>query len=292
MSILDLVRLPGGIRRGRLEVAGGPLALLDTGEPVPATGRRPVVLVPGYTGSKEDFASLLRPLAAPGRRVVAYDQRGQHESPGPDDPAAYRVAELAGELLEVLAWLDAGPGGGPAHVVGHSFGGLVARAAALARPAAFASLTLLDSGPGAVDGLRAERIRRLRPVLDHEGLPAVWQRLQALAATEGASPPPAEVGAFLRTRFLASSPVGLREMGQHLLDEPDRVAELARTGIPLLVCHGETDDAWSPAVQADMARRLRARHVSIPGAAHSPNVEAPDVTAATLTAFWSDLEDG
>ena len=42
-----------------------------------------VLLVPGYTGSKEDFIALLGPLAAAGRRVVAVDLRG----PVPDAPA-------------------------------------------------------------------------------------------------------------------------------------------------------------------------------------------------------------
>src|SRR6478672_6946134 len=70
----------------------GPLTALDTG---PAD-RGTVLMVAGYTGTKEDFAPLLRPLHSAGLRAVALDQRGQYESPGPDDPAAYTVAELAG----------------------------------------------------------------------------------------------------------------------------------------------------------------------------------------------------
>jgi pimeloyl-ACP methyl ester carboxylesterase len=77
----------------------GPLAALDTGgEAVRGTA----LLVAGYTGSKEDFAPLLAPLAEAGYRVVAIDQRGQYESPGPDDPSAYSVEELAGDVLEVV----------------------------------------------------------------------------------------------------------------------------------------------------------------------------------------------
>src|SRR4030095_4604727 len=75
----------------------------------PPPGRSPgveaalgtVLLVAGYTGSKEDFAPLLAPLAEAGHRVVAIDQRGQYESPGPDDPAAYSVAELAADVVAV-----------------------------------------------------------------------------------------------------------------------------------------------------------------------------------------------
>ena len=74
----------------------GPLAALDTG----GDGvRGTVLLVAGYTGSKEDFAPLLAPLAEAGFRAVAIDQRGQYESPGPDDPAALHGRRAGGDVL-------------------------------------------------------------------------------------------------------------------------------------------------------------------------------------------------
>ena len=79
-------------------------------------------------------------------------------------------------------------------------------------------------------------------------------------------------------------------MGDALLGAPDRTAELAATGLPLLVAYGAADDAWPPATQADMARRLGARHAVIAGAAHSPGVEQPDATVAVLEEFWSSLD--
>src|SRR4051794_12052793 len=74
----------------------GPLTALDTGGKTP---QGTVLMVAGYTGSKEDFAPLLAPLAEAGWRVVALDQRGQYESSGPDDPSAYSVPELGADLL-------------------------------------------------------------------------------------------------------------------------------------------------------------------------------------------------
>jgi pimeloyl-ACP methyl ester carboxylesterase len=41
-----------------------------------------------------------------------------------------------------------------------------------------------------------------------------------------------------------------------------------------------------------MAHRLGARRVCIPGAAHSPAVEAPATTASILTEFWNTAESG
>ncbi|MGY1740730.1 MULTISPECIES: alpha/beta fold hydrolase [unclassified Blastococcus] len=263
----------------------GPLAALDSGGP---GERGTVLMVAGYTGSKEDFAPLLAPLTDAGYRVVAVDQRGQFESPGPDDPARYSVAELAGDLLAVARVL-AGETGVP-HLLGHSFGGLVARAAVLADPAAFRSLTLLGSGPSRLVGPRAELLDHLGPLLAAGGVPLVHETLEQLAMTDPkAQAVPAPTREFYARRFLANSAAGLRGMADAMTSEPDRVAELAATGMPVLVAHGVADDAWTPAAQADMATRLGARHAVIPRAIHSPAVENPPETLAVLLDFWSSV---
>ncbi len=263
-----------GVRRPRY--AG--LAALETGnEDAPVA-----LLVHGFTGSKEDFLGVLGPLAADGFRVVAIDLPGQYESPAPDDPDGYAVATLGRQLRQVIAEL----GAGPVHLVGHSFGGLVAREVVITDPAAVASLTLLSSGPAAIPGARAVALNAMRPVLDRGGLPAVWAAMRAADPT----PYPPEVVDFLARRFFASSAVGLKAIGEQLLVEPDRVEELAAVaaaaGIPLLVAHGDGDDAWSPGVQADMAARLGARYEVIPAAQHSPTWQNPAGTATVLESFW------
>jgi pimeloyl-ACP methyl ester carboxylesterase len=273
-----------GFVRRDLDTPTGPIALLEVAPG--AGGRAPVLLVPGYTGSKEDFAAVLAPLAAAGHRVVAMDMRGQFESPGPDDPAAYTVEALAVDVRAVLADL-----GRPAHLVGHSFGGLVARAAAVADPGALASLTLMCSGPGAIGGERKQRIDLLAPVLAAGGMPGVYDAIEALADADPRSVRVApELRAFLRRRFLASSRVGLEAMGQALTGEPDRVAELAALGLPLLVVHGVDDDAWPPDVQRVMAGHLGAAYAVISKAAHSPAAENPGETAGVLRDFWATVE--
>jgi len=56
------------------------------------------------------------------------------------------------------------------------------------------------------------------------------------------------------------------------------------------VIYGENDNAWPPAAQETMARQLGACRVCIPGAVHSPAVEAPATTASALTNFWDEAE--
>jgi pimeloyl-ACP methyl ester carboxylesterase len=80
-------------------------------------------------------------------------------------------------------------------------------------------------------------------------------------------------------------------MGTAVTDEPDRVDELrtaGAAGVPVLVACGAYDDAWTPDTQREMAERLGAPYVVIPGAIHSPAAEAPEATARVLLDFWLD----
>lgn len=263
---------------------GDYLAALRAGDPA----GQPVLLLPGYTGSKEDFGPILDPLGTAGLFAVAVDLPGQLDSTGPADPAAYAPAALAASIAAVAASF-----GRPVHLVGHSFGGLVARAAAMAAPELVDSLVLLCSGPAAIGGRRRTEMDALDPVLESAGLAAVYAAMQAgwQADPEWQAPPP-DVAAFLEHRFLSSEPAMLRGMGDAIRNEPDRVAELAALPVPILVAHGVDDDAWPPAVQREMAERLGARYAVIPAAAHSPAVENPTGTLDVLLAFWASPVSG
>src|SRR6201995_3871657 len=94
--------LPDNVRRSVTEPRRGSFAALEA---MPGTGvceRQPAVLVPGFTGSKEDFLAILHQLGAAGRRVLAIDQRGQYQTPGPDDPAAYAIRELGADVAAIV----------------------------------------------------------------------------------------------------------------------------------------------------------------------------------------------
>ena len=268
----------GSAIRVMLDLPGGPIAALQAGS---ADGR-PALLVPGFTGSKEDFGPILDPLAAAGYLVTAIDLPGQYESPGSGDVAAYTVDALGADVRAVAAQL-----GRRVHLLGHSFGGLVSRAAVIGDPAAFASLTLLSSGPAGLDGGKRARMDLLRPVLVTHGIEAVYDAMQALEQAEpGHVARPEALSNFLRRRFLAGDPAMLLGMGDALVDEPDRVDALIETGLALLVVYGTDDDAWTPDVQAQMAKRLGAAGVEIQTAAHSPAIDDPAGTVEALVAFW------
>jgi pimeloyl-ACP methyl ester carboxylesterase len=280
VSTPPFLELPEGVRAQLLPTARGDFAALTapSGRDIP---RGPVLLVPGFTGSKEDFIAVLAPIAAAGHSVTALDLRGQFETPGGEDPTSYDVKEFAEDLLAVVAEL-----GAPAHVVGHSFGGLVGRAAALVDPASLASLTLLASGPAAIPHPASSDLALMVQALSTMDLEAVWAAKRQLELSARPGPPP-HIEDFLRRRFLASHPVALRRLAEQLLDEKDRTDELAAGDLPILVAFGVHDEAWPPALQRQMATRLGARLVEFADAAHSPAAESPEETAEALVSFWA-----
>ena len=188
-----------------------------------------------------------------------------------------------------LAVLEAGAvsNGEPVHLVGHSFGGLVARNLVIAEPTLVRSLTLMDSGPAGASLLHARWLGLLTGIIRLCG-PAVFAAL-VVQASRWAGVPAGRLP-WLRYRLLRTRRAGLVGMCLALSREPDRVAELASTPVPVLVIAGENDDVWSPQVQEQMARRLHAPLAIIKNAGHTPNEDQPQATADAMLRFWDITE--
>ncbi|GAA2262234.1 alpha/beta hydrolase [Streptomyces indiaensis] len=279
--------LPPGARAYPLPTARGEFAVVDSVPKPGAEGKGVVLMLPGFTGSKEDFGLLHEPLAERGYRVVAVDGRGQHESAGPlDDETAYAQRELAQDVLAQAEAL-----GGAVHLVGHSLGGQIARAAVLLDHSPFLSFTLVSSGPAEISVSQQQRVKLLRDALTMLSMTEVWEAIQAMGPPEEVGGPARGLGDQdqLRRRWLGHSPAQLLATGRQLCTEPDRVAELAAVPLPFHVLSGEHDDTWPVAILDDMARRLDAHRTVVTGAEHSPNADQPLPTAHALADFWDGL---
>jgi pimeloyl-ACP methyl ester carboxylesterase len=154
------LKLPDGVRRTTIQTRRGPFAALAAAPTARVPEREPALLVPGYTGSKEDFLAILGPLAGRGRPVTAIDMRGQFETPGADDREGYSPSALGTDIAALVHAT------GARHLLGHSYGGLIAREAVLAASGAgIGSFTLMSSGPAALTGPRAEELRTILTAL-------------------------------------------------------------------------------------------------------------------------------
>jgi 3-oxoadipate enol-lactonase len=100
----------------------------------------PVVLVPGRGDSADLYpARFVDPLVAAGHRAVRYDPRDTGLSGDGGDE--YTLTDLADDVLAVL---DAS-GGGAAHLIGLSMGGLILTELAVRAPERVLSLTFLSA---------------------------------------------------------------------------------------------------------------------------------------------------
>jgi pimeloyl-ACP methyl ester carboxylesterase len=281
---------PPGARAYSLRTARGEFAVVDAPVADGVAPKGTALLLPGFTGSKEDFNPLHEPLAARGYRTVAVDGRGQYESDGPEgDESAYAQAELAQDVLSQAAAL-----GTPLHLVGHSLGGQIARAAVLLDHAPFVSLTLMASGPAQISGSQQQRVKLLRDALAVMSMAEVWEAIQAMEAPEEIDAGELDSGlddrADLRRRWMGNKPAQLIATGRQLCVEPDRVPELAAVPLPFHVLSGSRDDTWPVTLLDDMALRLRAHRSVVQGAEHSPNTDKPLDTAGAFADFWDRTE--
>jgi L-proline amide hydrolase len=132
----------------------------DLAQPEPATF--PLLVLHGGPGIPNDYLEPLEKLADTGRPIAFYDQLGCGNSDQPHDLALWSVELYLDELTTVRQEL----GLDHIHLLGNSWGGMLAMEYALTQPAGLASL-ILASSPASVPQWMAEA-NRLREELPQE----------------------------------------------------------------------------------------------------------------------------
>jgi proline-specific peptidase len=107
-----------------------------------APGKLPLLLLHGGPGAAHDYLEALEAMAGTGRRVIFYDQLGCGNSGLPEPaPDLWTVQLYVDEIDAVRRFL----GLDRVHLLGHSWGGMLAMEYALTRPAGLVSLTIASS---------------------------------------------------------------------------------------------------------------------------------------------------
>lgn len=273
------------------------LALAEAGE-----GGRPLLVVHGFTGAKEDFVEHLPALADAGWHAVAPDLRGHGTSHAPADESAYDLTLLAGDLLALADHLD----WFRFALLGHSMGGMVAQVATLAAPERVEALVLMDTSAGpvgvdrdladlSVEVVRSGGMALLSEVIASlpEGSPLDTTASRNARRTRpsplGGDDPEASWAAFGEAKMQAASPAMYAAMVPVMLDQADRRPALAGLSIPALVMVGEHDELFLDDCRALADAIPGARLDVVPGAGHNPQHEAPEAWLGTLVAFLAGV---
>ena len=271
--------LPSGVERLTIQTSQRRVQALR-GVPRPEVDNGiDVVMVSGFFGTKEDYRELLSLLAAAGFRGWAYDYAGQLEL-ATVGQVGYTITDMASDLTALMREVT---GGRPAHLIGHCLGGFVARSAAVAEPGLTRSLTLLACGPSMQDEKHQSMLDGLAKLHANGGTIALWPLVKALLAKDDTV-----MREFWHAKLSEMNPAWVTGTAESMAGEPDRSDELVAVGIPSLVVFGKRDRrVWSHDTYAAMASRLRASHVIVPKASHSPNMEQPVIVAESLLEFWA-----
>ncbi|HKV89808.1 MAG TPA: alpha/beta fold hydrolase [Thermoplasmata archaeon] len=243
-----------------------------------------VVFLHGYPLNRGMWATQLETLSDR-HRIVLPDLPGFGTASGEPVPDT-----LAGFAAAVAKTLDKAIGG-PATIVGHSFGGYIALQLYQDRPDLFHGLVLVstrseaDAPEAKAKRLAtAQRLQTPGEKLDvdaaAQGLvaEAVWKEQGALAdAVRGlvaSAPNPALVGAL-----------------KAIADRPDLTPVLAKIGVPTLVVWGAADALIPPERTQTLVPAIPgARGVEIPKAGHLSPLEAPEAFDAAVKRFLPDAD--
>jgi 3-oxoadipate enol-lactonase len=205
----------------------------------------PIVMLHGLGGTSNSFQGMVPALT--GFRLVRPDLPGAGRSPTP----AQKIT--VGSLVEALADAADHLGVGRAHVVGHSFGTLIAQHIAARHPDRVASLTLFGPILEPQDAAR-ERLRARAAAARQQGMAAVADQLigSALAtATAGENP---VVVAFVRESHMRQDAEGFARSCE-ALGQAEK-ADHRLIDCPALIVTGDEDAVGPPSIAQELADKI------------------------------------
>jgi proline-specific peptidase len=270
-----------------------------------APGKLPLLCLHGGPGFPHDYLEPLETIAATGRRVIFYDQSGCGNSDHPPHPSMWTVPLFVEELGVIRRAL----GLERVHILGQSWGGMLAMEYALTQPAGLASLILADSLASMpqwiaeINRLRAELPSDVQAtLLKHETAgttddPAyqegmmVFYRRHICRLDPWPDPLIRALEKFMQNPEVYSTMWGPSEF--HVtgtLKDWDIADRLGEIRLPTLVVGGRYDEA-TPAMTEALHRGIPgSKWVIFENSAHMPHLEETERYLHVLTKFLDRVE--
>ena len=252
---------------------------------VSGTGE-PVVFIHGAFIADTFRPLLAEPSLAGHYRLILYHRRGYAGSSRASEPVS--VARQAADCRALLRHLDVER----AHVMGHSYGAIVALQLALDTPSVVHSLVLLEPGlmvGASAQGYRESLARGVERYREAGAEVVVDEFLQARWPGYRATLDRVLPGAF--TQAVADAGTWFEREASGQLAWRFGEAEVRRISQPTLaVLGGESDARWS---RFGETHRLllewlpHAEGFVLPGTTHFMQLEDPRGMAEALAAFWA-----
>lgn len=236
----------------------------------------PIVLLHSLLADQSSFDRIAQPLAASHQVVVL-------ALPGFD------ASDTVGSSLEAIAdHIAAGIGKLGLKqrpiLLGNGYGGFIALMTAIRHPGIASRLVLADCGAAFSEPGRAA-FRGMSAAAKGKGVGAIADvAMRRLFAPEFQQQNAALIEER-KKRFLAVDAVTFHGACDALATL-DLRAQLAAVAVPVLVLVGEQDEATPPPMSRELADGLPdARLVVLPGCAHVPQLQAPELFMAALRPF-------
>lgn len=271
-------------------------------------GKTPLVVLHGGPGAAHNYTLRIAGIAAQGRAVIHYDQLGIGNSTHLPDRGAdfWTVGLFLDELDNLLAALGIA---GRYHVLGQSWGGMLAAEHAVRRPAGLRGLVIANS-PASMELWRSEAAR-LRA-----DLPADVQRTLLAHEAAGTTGHPDYLAAekVFNDRHVCRVVPNPPEVAEtfalidadptvyHTMNGPNEfhvigtlkdwtvVDRLDRVTAPTLLVSGRYDEATEATVQPFADRIPDVRWTIFEESSHMPHVEEEDRYLSVVGAFLDDCD--
>lgn len=268
IEVEDWSYIPPEFDRITYEAPSGEIAGVGVGR----IGDPRMILVPGVTGSKEDFTLMLPLLAHAGYRVESFDLAGQNHSAaaGPERLAPprrdYDYDLFVGDLEAIVA-----TGTTPVHFLGYSFGGSVVQLFAARHPELVSSITLLSAPP--TPGQAFRTTKSFMGPLSRVTNRRVGAGLMMWGLKYNFTHVPESRHRYVMERLPVTRRKAVTDIIGLMRRTPDLRATIAALDIPKLVAYG-AHDLWPGEVHQAYARAIGAEAVEY-RAGHSPCEETP-----------------